>query len=117
MGKLLKNLGWLGNYKLEKQFNVYYYTYTKSGVPFDLTTGTAGAVVVYEDASDTELTPSVTSTYNVNSVTGFNKISFTAAATDGFNNGSDYTILRYGMSIDSEFLSAVIASFSIDSRN
>jgi hypothetical protein len=117
MGKLIRTEGYVGDLKLEQHVSLIYSSFDKEGIPYTLIDGTPGTPVIYEDVSNTEVTVSISSTYNINSVVGLNRLDFDVEATDGFEDGKDYTIIRHGMVVDGESLNAVIGNFSIRNRH
>lgn len=93
--------------------NVYFSTSDQAGAAAAIT---SGAVVVYKDGTTTNSATGATLTANVNSLTGFNRVTITTSSDASFYvPGSTYAVVVSG-TVDSQSVRSAVACFSVQAR-
>jgi hypothetical protein len=116
MCKLLKSNGWLGNFDEDSTLVLFYSTVDKNGGRFDLSSDTTPDVECYKNETQTPITDGILETYNINGITGLNRVVIDLSVSASFVTGADYMITRIDSTIDTETVNALLGFFSIENR-
>lgn len=106
-------MSYRGDIQAGDPVNVYFSTSDQAGAASTLSSGT---VVVYKDGTTSSSTSGATLTANVNSLTGFNRVTITTSSdATYYAAGSEYAVVVAG-TVDSQSVRAVVGSFTIQDR-
>ena len=112
MGKLIDNVGYLGNFSPGDQILFWYPVCDKNGASVAKTT--PGSYAVYKGNDDTQHTSDIS---NGSVVTGLYSIQIvTSVATSFYVASYDYKLVLTGAVVDGETVNAVLCTFSLDNR-
>lgn len=93
--------------------NAFFSTSSQAGAAATIT---SGSVVVYKDGTTSNSTSGATLTVDVNSLTGFHRVTITTSSDASFYAvGSTFSVVVAG-TVDSQSVRAVIGTFSVQAR-
>ena len=102
-----------GDFQAGDAVNIYFSTSSQAGAASTLS---SGSVVIYKDGTTGSSTSGATLTANVNSLTGFNRVTITTSSDASYYAvGSSFAVVVAG-TVDSQTVRAVVGSFSIQAR-
>ena len=116
MSRLVKSNGYLGDYEEDGKVVLYYSTFYKNELSYDLSGDSGIDTEVYRKNSETPITDGIITTYNVNGISGVNRVVIDLSASGSYTTFADYVVTRIGSTIDTETVNALLGFFSIGLR-
>jgi len=93
--------------------NAFFSTSDQAGAAATIT---SGSVVIYKDGTTSNSTSGATLTVDVNSLTGFHRVTITTSSDASFYSvGSTFSVVVAG-TVDSQSVRAVVGTFSVQAR-
>lgn len=106
-------MSYFGDFQAGDEVNIYFSTSDQAGAASTLS---SGSVVIYKDGTTGSSTSGATLTANVNSLTGFNRVTITTSSDASYYAvGSSFAVVVAG-TVDSQSVRAVVGSFSVQAR-